>query len=229
LRIDLHVHTVFSPDSLLQADVLVQIAVKKKIDCIAVTDHNTISGALHLIKMAPPFRVIIGEEILTSEGEVIGLFLKEEIPAGLSARETIQLIRKQQGLVVLPHPCDRLRHHALASSWVEEVLPEVDLVEGFNGRTVFPKDDQSAVDLGERFHKSIIAGSDSHTSWEFGRVGMEMGAFENPMEFMSEINNAKFFGHRTPPWIHLVTKSVKYANRIGLRRYQGSYTGAKSS
>jgi predicted metal-dependent phosphoesterase TrpH len=219
LRVDLHVHTVFSPDSLLQLDVLVQIADQKKMGCVAVTDHNTITGALELIRRNPPFKVIVGEEILTTEGEVIGLFLKEDIPAGLSVLETLQRIREQQGLVVLPHPCDRLRHHALAPAWLGEVLPEVDLVEGFNGRTVFPKDDRLAVDLGGRFGKPLSAGSDSHTRWEFGRVGMEMDDFETPLEFLVGIEHARVFGHRAPPWIHLITKSVKYANRIGLRRY----------
>lgn len=217
MRADLHVHTVFSRDSLLGLEDLVEIAIAKRIDCVAITDHNTIDGAVKLAGMNPPFKVIIGEEILTREGEIIGLFLWKEVPAGRPVFETIELIREQQGLAVIPHPFDRLRHHALESSIREKVASGIDLIEGLNGRTVFFRDDRDAAGLAGHFGKPVTAGSDCHTKWELGRCGLEMEDFNDQTEFLHAVSRGRYFGRHTPPWIHLITKTVKYMNRLGLR------------
>ena len=105
-KVELHTHTGFSHDSIVSLDKVVRACLKKQINCIAVTDHNQIEGAIRLQKMAP-FKVIVGEEILTKEGEIIGLFLKKRISAGLSMKATINRIRNQGGIVYLPHPYDK--------------------------------------------------------------------------------------------------------------------------
>jgi predicted metal-dependent phosphoesterase TrpH len=209
MRIDGHIHTCYSPDSLLRPERILQLAARRRIEAIAVTDHNTISGALELQRIAPELQIIIGEEITTRQGELIGLFLREFIPAGLEPMETIERIHQQGGLVVLPHPCDRLRRKVLQRSCWVEVLPLVDLVEGFNGRTIFRADDREASELAARFQKPLYAGSDCHTAWEFGRCGLEMPGFDSPESFLSSVAQARFFGKHTPPWPHVVTKMVK--------------------
>src|SRR3990172_6711596 len=107
-RIDLHTHTHYSPDGIPSPKRFVEACHRKGLTCVAVTDHNTIRGAL-AVKEIAPFTVIVGEEIRSSEGEIIGLFLGEEVHAGLPAEETIERIRAQAGLVSLPHPLDRFR------------------------------------------------------------------------------------------------------------------------
>jgi predicted metal-dependent phosphoesterase TrpH len=231
MRIDCHVHTTYSPDSLLQPADLLALASQRGLECLAITDHNTIAGAVQLQKTDSSVRIIVGEEVSTNAGELIGLFLQEAVPPGLSAQRTIELIREQEGLIVLPHPCDRLRHHALAGELWEEILPQVDLVEGLNGRTVFKRDDQQAVKLAQRYAKPICAGSDAHTCWEVGVCGIEVAAFQSAAEFLTVVSQGREFGHRSPGWVHAVTKTVKYANRWGIRKPKGyfddGFKGAK--
>jgi predicted metal-dependent phosphoesterase TrpH len=213
MRIDGHIHTRYSPDSLLRLERLVQLAARRRIDAVAITDHNTIDGALELQRITPQLQIIIGEEITTRKGELIGLFLQERVPPGLDPLATIARIHEQGGLVVLPHPCDRLRRKVLQRDCWEEVLPLVDLVEGFNGRTVFAADDRAACELAAHFHKPLYAGSDAHTSWEFGRCGLELPEFDSAQSFLRSIKKAKFFGRHAPPWPHVVTKIVKKTRR----------------
>ena len=106
LKADLHVHSEYSPDSESSLVDIIEHCTAKGINCIAITDHNEIAGAIELKNIAP-FTVIVGEEILSSSGEIIGLFLTEHIPAQLSAEETIRRIKDQGGLVLIPHPFDR--------------------------------------------------------------------------------------------------------------------------
>ena len=217
MRADLHVHTEYSPDSLIRLDDLAKLAGRRGLDCLAITDHNTIRGARRMVRENPPFLLIVGEEILTGEGEIIGLFLEEEIPPGLGVDVTIERIRAQDGVVVLPHPCDRLRRRRLRKELWDDVLPGMDLVEGLNGRTVFPGDDRDALTLAMRFRKPVTAGSDCHTPWELGRCGLIIGEFCTTAEFLMAVRQGTPFGYRAPPWVHAVTKAVKFAGRLGLR------------
>ena len=123
-------HTHFSPDSETDPDKLVKRCLKVGLELIAVTDHNTIEGALK-IKDSAPFPVIIGEEIKTSAGEITGLFLKETIPAGLSPIDTAHRIKDQGGLVSLPHPFDRFRSEVIDGKAIDELIPLLDIVEIF--------------------------------------------------------------------------------------------------
>jgi predicted metal-dependent phosphoesterase TrpH len=205
----LHVHTTFSSDSILKPETLIKIAAARGLDGVAITDHNTMDGVWRLMALSPPLRVIPGEEITTRQGEVIGLFLQEAIPAGLDVLETIGRIRAQGGIVAAPHLGDRLRRHVLQRSCWPEVLPLVDLIEGFNGRTVFKADDCLARQVAADYGKSLIAGSDSHTPWELGRCGLEMGDFDTGKDFVAAVKESRFFGKYAPAWVHVVTKIKK--------------------
>ena len=175
-------------------------------------------GVSQVLALKPSFRIIPGEEITTQQGEVIGLFLREAIPAGLSVWETIERIHQQGGIVTVPHPCDRLRHHVLQKSCWPNVLPLVDMIEGFNGRTVFKMDDRLARKIAANYQKAVVAGSDSHTPWELGRCGIEIGDFDTSQDLIEAVREGHFFGRYTSPWSHIVTKAVKYRARQRLKK-----------
>ena len=155
-------HTGFSPDSATDLGDFVARCVKTGLDCIAVTDHNTIQGALKVQAMAP-FRVIIGEEIKSAGGEIIGLFLKEVVPRGLPALETVKLIKEQGGLVSIPHPFDHFRRSVISQEALYEALPYVDIVEAFNARNTLQGDNRKAEELAQDHGILTSAVSDSHT------------------------------------------------------------------
>ncbi|HUV53340.1 MAG TPA: PHP domain-containing protein, partial [Dehalococcoidia bacterium] len=136
LKADLHVHTRYSPDSISSPEKIVQRCIDSGINCLAITDHNSIAGALETKRIAP-FKVIVGEEILTNSGEIIGYFLTEEIPPHLSPEDTVKRIKDQGGLVCIPHPCDSLRPQSkLQRRALERIMPQVDLIEVYNSRTM---------------------------------------------------------------------------------------------
>lgn len=141
LKGDFHMHTHYSPDSDMSPERLVRKCVKVGLNCIAVTDHNTVDGALRVREIAD-FTVIIGEEVGTADGEVTGLFLTETIPRGLSAVETVKRIKEQGGLVSVPHPFDRFRSGVITQAGLEAVLPYTDVVEVFNSRNNLDADNQ---------------------------------------------------------------------------------------
>ncbi|GAG02442.1 unnamed protein product, partial [marine sediment metagenome] len=143
LKADLHTHTYFSPDSLTSPEKYVQACVNRRINCVAVTDHNAIDGALAVEKLAT-FKVIIGEEVESAEGEIIGLFLQEEVPPSLGSEETVERIKGQGGLVCIPHPFDRFRGEHLAEAALMRILPQVDIIEALNARTTFRADNDHA-------------------------------------------------------------------------------------
>ena len=148
LRADLHIHTSFSHDCAVSPEKLVAHCLKKGLNCIAITDHDTIQGALEVEKLAP-FTVIVGEEIHTAGGEITGLFLSEEISTGLSPLETAQRIKDQGGLVSIPHPFDRFRRSAISSEALQEVLPFADIIEVFNARNTFDHANRLAQELAQ--------------------------------------------------------------------------------
>ena len=148
LRADLHVHTNYSHDSGASLQSIIDQCLKTGINCLAVTDHNTIKGALELQRMSP-FKIIVGEEVKSSEGDIIGLFLKEGIPKNLTPRETVKAIKSQGGLVMIPHPFDRVRPSALGWETFESLASDVNVIETFNARNLFNLDDAKAVEAAQ--------------------------------------------------------------------------------
>ena len=181
LKADFHIHTHFSSDSEVSSERLVARCIEVGLDCIAVTDHNTIEGALAVRELAP-FTVIIGEEVGSAEGEITGLFLQEPVPPGLSPVETARRIKDQGGLVSLPHPFDRFRSHVIASAALDDLLPYVDIVEVFNARNNLSADDRKAEELARRHGLLTSAVSDAHTTIELGRTYNEIPRFDGTAE-----------------------------------------------
>lgn len=161
---------------------------------IAITDHNTIAGALELKRIAP-FPVIIGAEILTSEGELMGFFLSEEVPHHLSPEETVTRIKLQGGLVCLPHPFDSLRRHSsISGANLNRVRPHLDMVEVFNARTLLRRDCAKAISFARSNGFLASAGSDAHMPAELGYAYVEMPGFEGRDEFRAALAQGRVIG-----------------------------------
>jgi len=200
---------------------IVNHCLKIGINCIAVVDHNTIAGALKLREMAP-FRIVIAEEIRTSIGELMGLFLSEEVPRGLSAEETIARVKSQGGLVGIPHPFGRAPLQNSKKLLTDEVLSQVDIIEVFNSRSPFPSSSAKVQGLVLKYRLAVSAGSDAHTSGEIGKAYVEMPDFNSPSEFLVSLSQGRIFGSRSSPLVHLVTTWTKVRKQLHRRGKTGS-------
>lgn len=182
------------------------------LDAVAITDHNAIAGALKL-KGQAPFLVIVGEEVMTSAGEIMGLFLRELIPPGLGPVETARRIQAQGGLVCVPHPFDRLRRSRLKESAWSDLLPLVDLIEVFNARTHLARDGQRARRFALEHGLLQGAGSDSHSLGELGGAHVELPPFSGPEEFRRALAQGRVVGRRASPLVHLRSTLAKLKSR----------------
>ena len=214
LRAELHVHTSFSPDCTTPPNKLVERCLKVGVNCVAITDHNTIQGALVVQEIAP-FLVIIGEEVKSAAGEITGLFLKEEIPSELSPMETVERIKAQGGLVSIPHPFDRMRRSVIVAPALEEVLPHADIIETFNARNTFASANGRAEALAKERGLLMSAVSDAHTLLELGRTYVEIPEFDGtPEGFKESLRQGWLVTRRITPLIHFATTFTKLRHRL---------------
>lgn len=208
MKVDFHVHTRYSRDSLTSLETVIETCQRRGLDKVAITDHNTIAGALALREMAHEL-VVVGEEIKTPAGEFIAYFLEEEIPKGLSLQETIARIRAQGGVVGVPHPLDRLRREAMRWANLMEIIDQVDVLEAFNARTTFPADNRRAEELARQRGLLVTAGSDAHAAGEIGQAYVEMPPFNDKEEFMQSLAQGQIVGRLSAPWIHFTSAYAK--------------------
>jgi predicted metal-dependent phosphoesterase TrpH len=213
VEVDLHMHTDHSGDCATPVEVLLASAREQGLGAIAVTDHNEISGALEAHAQAarsganPPLKVIVGEEVKTaSEGEVIGLFIKEKIPRGLSLKETVAEIKRQGGLVYVPHPFDRM-HSVPDYEHLLRILDDVDAIEVFNPRVAIPAFNDEAVRFAAKYRVVAGAGSDSHVAQGLGSVRIRMRDFDGPAEFLQSLRDAEII---TRPSSLLYVQALKF-------------------
>jgi predicted metal-dependent phosphoesterase TrpH len=202
-------HTDHSPDCATPVEVLLATARTQGLGAIAVTDHNEISGALEARGQAAEagVKVIVGEEVKTAgQGEVIGLFLEEKVPRGRSLRETVAEIKRQGGLVYVPHPFDRM--HAVPD--YEHLLPilaDVDAIEIFNPRVAIGAFNDEAARFAGKYRIVAGAGSDSHVAQGLGSVRIRMRDFDGPQEFMQSLADASI---ATRPSSLLYVQAIKF-------------------
>ena len=216
LRADLHVHSLYSHDSGASLQSLVHWAQRTGINCLALTDHNTIEGALELQKLAS-FQVIVGDEILSSGGDIIGLFLKQPVPRRLTPKETAQAIKTQGGLVLAPHPFDHVRPSALTAKAFDELLPFIDIIEVFNARNLFHADDRRAADASRRHNLTPAVVSDAHTARELGRNYQEMADFDGtPQGLMASLKQATMVYKKTRIILRLAPAYAKIRKKLGM-------------
>jgi len=193
IEVDLHMHTDHSPDCATPVEVLLETARDRGLGAIAITDHNEVSGALEARRIAEgmdDLKVIVAEEVKTAEqGEVIGLFLEEKIPRGMTMAETIAAIRAQGGLVYVPHPFDRF-HSVPDYEHLLDIVEEIDVLEVFNPRVALTAFNEEAERFARKYRIVPGAGSDSHVAQGLGSVRVRIHDFEGPEEFLEAMRNA---------------------------------------
>jgi predicted metal-dependent phosphoesterase TrpH len=213
LRTDLHTHTYYSPDALTSPPDFVNACLRRDVNCVAITEHNTVRGALAMLEMCP-FKVIVGEEILTADGEIIGLFLKEEVPPLLSAEETVRLIKEQGALVSIPHPFDRLRRKSLGEEALLRIVDQVDIIETFNARVTFASDNERSRRFAQKNSLLAAAVSDAHTPGELGSSYIEMPDFDGPEAFLQSLRQAKLVTRAASPLVHVLTGWARLRRKV---------------
>lgn len=208
MRFDLHIHTCYSYDSLLSLEKLAEMVDRIGLDGIAVLDHDEIEGAVRLQEWAP-FQVIVGEEIGTQNGGIGALFLTERIPPHLSAEETIARIREQGGIVFVPHPLARGTPGRIQAAKLQQIISQIDVIEGYNARTPLSADDRRARELAARHGIPVTAGSDAHFACEVGRAWTEMDGFATPQEFLASVRRAQLhYTSKTPYFVSALTVAL---------------------
>ena len=218
IDVDLHMHTDHSGDCATPVEALLGEAKARGLGAIAVTDHNEISGALEAREKADGVKVIVGEEVKTADqGEVIGLFIEEKIPRGGTLQEVIAEIKRQGGLVYVPHPFDRL--HAVPDyRHLLDVLEDVDAIEVFNPRVAISSFNEEAVRFAEKYRIVGGAGSDAHVTAGLGSVRIRMRDFDGPQEFLESLRDADII--RKPA-------SLVYVQALKFLQTKATPTGAR--
>lgn len=216
VNVELHCHTCFSKDSLTTPAKLLAAARRRRIHRLAVTDHNTIDGALEA-QALDPARFIIGLEVMTTEGELLAYFVKENVTPGSSPEKTIERLRAQGAVIGISHPFDSIRHGSWKEPALRRILPLIDVVEIFNARTMTMHPNKRAHALAESESKLGIAGSDAHHLSEVGAVTMKMENFHTPAEFLRSLVSATIHGRRSSPLVHLFSRYATWRKKLGWR------------
>ncbi len=223
IEVDLHMHTDHSTDCATPVEVLLETARDRGLGAIAITDHNEVSGALEARRIAAEMggiEVIVAEEVKTAEqGEVIGLFLEEKIPRGMTMAETIAEIRRQGGLVYVPHPFDRF-HSVPDYEHLLDIVEEIDILEVFNPRVALTAFNEEAERFARKYRIVPGAGSDSHVAQGLGSVRVRIHEFEGPEEFLEAMRDAD---------ITRKHKNLVYVQALKLLQTTGRPKAAKRS
>ncbi len=201
LKADFHIHTKYSMDCNTSLEDIISRCLETGINCIAIADHGTIEGALKMQNLAP-FPVIVAEEILTPHGEIMGMFLKEGIPSGLSVEQVMSRIKAQGALVSLPHPFDPFRGLRLDSKRLKELAEQLDIIEVFNARSLLRRDSAKARAFAKKYDIPETAGSDAHTLNEIGNTYVEMPEFNGKDDFLQALRKGTISRHRSSPLVH---------------------------
>lgn len=216
LKADLHIHTKYSMDCQTPLEKIVKRCQELEINCIAIADHGTTEGALEMEKIAP-FKVIVAEEILTTQGEIMGMFLRETIPGGITPQEAVRRIREQGGLVNIPHPFETIRGSALKDKFIDEIAADIDLMEVLNSRSPFPANSNKARAFAEKHGIPGSAGSDAHTVCEIGNAYIEMPEFNNKEEFLKALAQGRIQGKRAGMFVHFYSTWAKVKAKLRMR------------
>ncbi|MBQ7140954.1 MAG: PHP domain-containing protein [Bacilli bacterium] len=220
IKAEFHIHTRYSKDSILNKYFILLICKIKKIKLIAITDHNEIEGALKYKKFLKKFNidVIVGEEIMTKKGEIIGLFLYEKIKPLLSIDETIKQIKKQNGIVYVPHPYDEKRYKTVIDKEeLNHFKSKIDCIEIHNGRNIDEIFSEKQEQIQQKLNINPIIGSDAHTFIELGRNYIEIDYVDlNDLKknFVQIIKTAKFNKKKCIKFTHTLTKFSRVIKMI---------------
>ena len=213
ISVDFHTHTSFSKDSLTSPERFVITARRKKLNRVVVTDHNGIAGARAAYALDPD-RVIIGEEIMTTKGEILAAFVTEEIPRGLSPLETINRLRDQGAFISVSHPFDEWRRGAWNLEDLLDITPLVDAIEIFNARCTNAVDNQKAIDFALEHQLPGTAGSDAHAAFELGKARLVLPEFSGPDELRKVIREGQVLGRLSPIWVHFASYYARWRKMV---------------
>lgn len=213
-RVELHCHSRYSFDSLTSPEAIIAACREQGIDRIAITEHNTIAGALAAQQLAPEL-VIVGEEIKTVEGELIAWFVREEVPRGLSLAETIVRLRDQGAVIGIPHPLDSLRGgSALGLEATRRIVEQIDAIEVLNARCMRASDNAAARQLAEERGKLMTAGSDAHSAGEIGTATVLMPPFDDAEGFRASLAVGIIEGGRSSQIVRFYSTYAKVYKRL---------------
>ena len=211
-KIELHCHTAASPDSLVKVKDLIKVAKMRGLQRLAITDHNTLRGALYAKSLEPEL-IIVGEEILTTKGELLAFFVKEEIPRGLTPIEAIRRLREQNAFISVSHPFDRLRH-----GWelqdLTEITPLVDAIEIFNARSFMAAINDQAKDFAQVNNLRGTVGSDAHSLMEVGRAYQLLTPFSDAETLRESFLNPEYVEQSSSPLIRITSSYAKLIKRV---------------
>lgn len=217
-HVDLHSHTHWSKDCVTRFETIIDLCQRRGIDRIAITDHNTADGALAMQKLAPDL-VIVGEEIMTTEGEILAYFVRESVPAGLSPEETIKRLRDQGAVISVSHPFDRLRKGAWQEDDLRRIMGKVDAIEVFNARCMFSDDNERALQFAQDHQLTGTVGSDAHIRPEYGQAMTVMRPFEDdPEDFRDALQTATAIKRLSGHYVHAGSTLAKWSKKLGLQK-----------
>ena len=214
IKLEFHCHTYASKDSLTRPADLIAAARRKGIDRVVVTDHNSIAGAQEAQAIDPEL-IIIGEEIMTTKGEILAAFVKDEIPAYLTPQETISRLKEQGAFISVSHPFDELRKGGWKENDLLEILPFVDAIEVYNSRCMFPRFNRRAELFAREYNIAGTVGSDAHAAFEVGRSLLLLDQFTGPEGLRQVIRKGIPHVKWSPPWFHLLSRYASIS-----RKYQ---------
>lgn len=214
--VEFHCHTSSSKDSLTQPVDLIVAARHKGIDRLIITDHNTTTGAVAARDLDPDL-VIVGEEIMTTQGEILAAFVQEEIPPGLNPQEVISQLREQGAFISVSHPFDRFRSGGWKETDLLGILPLVDAIEVFNSRCMLPGFNHQARRFAEKYNIPGTVGSDAHAAFEVGRSLMRLKPFNGPDEMRKVIRSGEPIVKWSPPWFHFTSRYASASKRYQSR------------
>lgn len=213
-KVDFHCHTSYSKDSLTSPTDLVRACHRKGLGRVVITDHNTIAGAL-IAQRLDPEMIIVGEEIKTTRGEILAVFVAQEIPRDLSPQETIKRLRDQGSFISVSHPFD-IRSGAWALEDLLEITPLVDAIEIFNARCMKWGANQEALQFALEHNLPGTAGSDAHAAFELGAAWVELSKFENTDKLQEVISRGKIKGRLSPFWVHFVSRYARMRKKVAV-------------
>ena len=213
IKLEFHCHTYASKDSLTRPADLVVAARRKGIDRVVVTDHNSIAGAREAQAIDPEL-IIVGEEIMTTKGEILAAFVQEEIPHHLIPQETIRRLKEQGAFISVSHPFDELREGGWQENDLLDILPFVDAIEVYNSRCMFPRFNRRAELFAQKYNIAGTVGSDAHAAFEVGRSLMLLDQFTGPAEMRSVIRGAKVQVKWSPWWFHLISRYASIKKKL---------------
>lgn len=229
---DFHIHTRFSRDSILTEEKFIKVAIERGLTHVAITNHNNVEGAIAVrdkvaeLGLADQLTVILGEEVSTADGEVVGLFLTKTIPRGLSANETADEIHRQGGLVSIPHPFDPFRQSHIKPGPLRNLaeMGKIDAIEVFNSRITIQTHNVQAAEFAAGYEIPGIACSDSHSAFEVAMCFNALPWFHSAEELKAGLPRNEWQGSRSTTLIHLTTRFAVWKNMFD--SWRGKRTAA---